>query len=476
MCVSQCWLVRNLRELGYSGLSLHACVALLFLGGIFMNKTLVSALTTALVVGAASTTFAAANPFSDVPADSWAYDAVAQLAKDGVVDGYGDGTYRGEQNITRYEMAQIVARAMAKQDVSAADKAMIDKLAAEFSDELGNLGVRVANLEKKTDNVKWAGEARYRFVSAHSDNDAAANPGSRQNTNQLLFRLEPSAQVNEHWTAKARIDYYTDGSKAGNINTNQNGDNNNNIQVDRMWAQGEYNHTEINLGKLPFFSAEGGMIFDDRITGGQVTFGKDVKFSLTGGRYDTNENTSAMFGSGAVPPTASILSAEVFDTSKKLTWSAGYHHLSSKDFKAYDLLGKSYNSDNAGIVVAGLGYHFTPTFALNAAYAKNTKGDVDSKFLHAYNVELKYKGAVQDKKGSFGLLAGYRYLGNAAVIVPTYDAIAAGQKGWEFIGEYTFDKNILGTLKYFTGKTLATDAGSSDKNASEIFGELNFFF
>ena len=50
-----------------------------------MKKTLVSALTTALVVGAASTTFAAANPFSDVPADHWAYDAVSQLAADGVM-------------------------------------------------------------------------------------------------------------------------------------------------------------------------------------------------------------------------------------------------------------------------------------------------------------------------------------------------------------------------------------------------------
>ena len=74
-----------------------------------MKKTLVSALTTALVVGAASTTFAAANPFSDVPADHWAYDAVTQLAADGVIEGYGDTTFRGNQNITRYEMAQMVA-------------------------------------------------------------------------------------------------------------------------------------------------------------------------------------------------------------------------------------------------------------------------------------------------------------------------------------------------------------------------------
>ena len=92
-----------------------------------MKKTLVSALTTALVVGAASTTFAAANPFEDVPADHWAYDAIAQLAADGVIEGYGDGTYRGDQEITRYEMAQMIARAMAK---GGGDKALIDKLAA----------------------------------------------------------------------------------------------------------------------------------------------------------------------------------------------------------------------------------------------------------------------------------------------------------------------------------------------------------
>ena len=125
-----------------------------------MKKSIISALTTALVVGAASTTFAASNPFEDVPADHWAYDAIAQLAADGVIEGYGDGTYRGDQEITRYEMAQMIARAMAKGG-NGADKALIDKLAAEFADELNNLGVRVAALEKKVDNVRWKGWVGY---------------------------------------------------------------------------------------------------------------------------------------------------------------------------------------------------------------------------------------------------------------------------------------------------------------------------
>ena len=175
-----------------------------------MKKTLVSALTTALVVGAASTTFAAANPFADVPADHWAYDAVAQLVQDGIINGYGDGTYVGDQNMSRYEMAQIVAKAMAKSD--AADnnnnKALIEKLSAEFSDELANLGVRVANLEAKTDNVKWTGLVRY---DVNRTNFAADPSHKNADKNQLKLRFEPSITINDNWTAHSQIDY--------NINT-----------------------------------------------------------------------------------------------------------------------------------------------------------------------------------------------------------------------------------------------------------------
>ena len=169
-----------------------------------LKKSITSALTLAMLVGAASTTFAATNPFSDVPADHWALDACEQLAADGVIEGYGDATFRGDQHITRYEMAQMVAKAMAKKDVSAADKATIDKLAAEFADELNNLGVRVADLEKHADNVKWTGETRYDYKSVRPDE------ADKTNANEGLFRLEPSAEVNGNWSVNARLDAKTD--------------------------------------------------------------------------------------------------------------------------------------------------------------------------------------------------------------------------------------------------------------------------
>ena len=48
------------------------------------------------------------------PAGHWAYDSVTKLANEDIIEGYGDDTYRGNRNITRYEMAQMVARALAK--------------------------------------------------------------------------------------------------------------------------------------------------------------------------------------------------------------------------------------------------------------------------------------------------------------------------------------------------------------------------
>ena len=104
-----------------------------------MKKSLVLAMAMALGVTASAY---AANPFSDVPAGHWAYDSVNKLAAAGIVDGYGNGTFGGDRLMTRYEMAQIVAKAMAK-------GANVDRLAAEFADELDSLGVRVAAFGEK---------------------------------------------------------------------------------------------------------------------------------------------------------------------------------------------------------------------------------------------------------------------------------------------------------------------------------------
>ena len=428
-----------------------------------MKKTLVSALTTALVVGAASTTFAAANPFSDVPADHWAYDAVTQLAADGVIEGYGDTTFRGQQNITRYEMAQMIAKAMARTDVSASDKALIDKLAAEFSDELGNLGVRVSNLERNADMVKWNGQARYRYWSQRYEQKDGST--KKQNKDQLNFRLEPSAEVNNNWHVKARIDAFMNPSK----------DETSDLTVKRVWAQGDYKNFQVKLGKMPFFSTEtAGMLFDDQFSGAQVTFGKNLKATLEAGRWDLNSaNTQSNLHDAAGKTdddAANYQGIALNGTAGKLYGGAAYRHFNSNVFK--QTTGFEKNTDEANIWSVGAGYTFDKNWNLYGAYAKNEKAESDAT---AHNIQLNYKGAQKANKGSWGAYTAYRYMGQNVAFAPTYETFLSNGvnnvKGWEVGTEYVPFTNVTAAAYYFNGKQL-----DNDRDAELLFGRVNFWF
>jgi len=428
-----------------------------------MKKTLVSALTTALVVGAASTTFAAANPFSDVPADHWAYDAVTQLAADGVIEGYGDTTFRGQQNITRYEMAQMIAKAMARTDVSASDKALIDKLAAEFSDELNNLGVRVSNLERNADNVKWNGQARYRYWSQRYEQKDGST--KKQNNDQLNFRLEPSAEVNQNWHVNARIDAFTDPSK----------DTDATVKLARVWAQGDYKNFQVKLGKLPFFSTEtAGMLFDDQFSGAQVTFGKNLKATLEAGRWNlnsANKQSNLNHATGQMGDNAANYQGIALNgTAGKLYGGAAYRHFNSNVFK--QTTGFEKNTDEANIWSVGAGYTFDKNWNLYGAYAKNEKAESDAT---AHNIQLNYKGAQKANKGSWGAYTAYRYMGQNVAFAPTYETFLSNGvnnvKGWEVGTEYVPFTNVTAAAYYFNGKKL-----DNDRDAELLFGRVNFWF
>ena len=108
-------------------------------------------------ISLASSAYAAANPFADVPAGHWAYDAVAQLAADGLISGYPDGTFKGPRQATRYEVAAMTARAVARADELHAGKKdleLLKKLVLEFKDELDALGVKVNKLDKRVGTLE----------------------------------------------------------------------------------------------------------------------------------------------------------------------------------------------------------------------------------------------------------------------------------------------------------------------------------
>ena len=424
------------------------------------KKTLVSAITAALVVGAASTTFAAANPFSDVPADSWAYDAVTTLAADGVIDGYPDGTYKGQNTMTRYEMAQIVARAMAKTDLEKADKALVDKLAAEFAEELDNLGVRVADLEKKSDNVKWGGELRYRYYDINRDSSLGD-----ETHNKVLFRLEPKAYIGDSgWTANARLDYEM------NLSTDENNDG---VVVDRAYVEGPLFGATVTAGRTPVFTAQG-LLFDDRISGGTIAFGSDeFKTTLAAGRYNKDHDD--------VTDTESVrdITAEYYGVqfdytpNDNLALNAGYTALNGIDANYADsyksMARPAYDGNDASIWYVGGKYAFDKNVAFVGEYAQNTDADDEDQ---AWTAELQYKGANVADPGSWGMYAGYRQIEAYASIAPTYDdIIGAGYKGAVVGAMYVPAENILATIEYFDGEETY-----SGKDASKFFANVDFFF
>lgn len=441
-----------------------------------MKKFLTAAAAAAAIMTANTVSYAAANPFEDVPADHWAYDAVAQLAADGVIEGYGDGTYRGDQEITRYEMAQMVARAMARTNVSSADRAMIDRLAAEFADELNSLGVRVAALEKKVDNVKWKGWIGYEYWNDRHEGT------THYNLQRFQFQLNPIVQINEHWQGRARLKYLSDANTASNIGANAGDDSK--FEMDRIWAEGKYGTTKIQLGKISYETRlDRGLVLGNRLAGGILTFGNQLQATIGAGRQarDPNRNRANTVDN------MQFLEL-TYHANDKFDLGAAYYHLKNKRaykdgagrfWKSWDNSSDAFGSETRNIWEVGMTYTFSPKWLLNLAYARSN-GDWASKYNQAYNIEFDYNGGRYPdmKPGNFGAFIAYRHMGRGAVIFPTYDETYTFTnngtvRGFNVGAAYVFDKNIMGTVLYFRGKELGD---SSDRDTSTLYTTLQFFF
>ena len=421
-----------------------------------MNKKMLTSTLSAMVLSGliTGTALAAQNPFSDVPEDSWAYDAVSQLAADGIIDGYPDGTYKGQNTMTRYEMAQITARAMVKTDLDKADKALVDKLAAEFAEELDNLGVRVSDLEKKSDNIKWKGELKYKYVQANHD----AKKDKR--SNKLEFKLEPKAYIgNSDWTANAKIEYtmYPE--------TDSNADG---VKVSKAYVEGPLFGATVTAGRTSLDICQG-MIFDDEISGMTADFGSDVfNTNIAIGRYSENDHD------GEIPDgkTAKDITADYYGVqfdytpNDNLAFNAGYILLSGLDKDVE--LDLDVDDNKANLWYAGGKYNFDKNVALVGQYLQNADANSYDK---AGSVEVQYKGANAKDAGSWGAYIGYRHLGENVTIETGYDEAAEGQKGLVAGVEYVFTQNVIGSLLYFDGKDLKTDT-----DANTVYTSLKFKF
>ena len=404
-----------------------------------MKKSLVLAMAMALGVTASAY---AANPFSDVPAGHWAYDSVNKLVAAGVVDGYPDGTYGGDKLMTRYEMAQIVAKAMAK-------GADVDKLAAEFADELDTLGVRVANLEKKADNVKITGETRLRYW----DYDGDYSDGSKT---QLRTRIWIKGQVNDDWSATAMLENIQkiagESSDGGEETTS----------FQRAYVNGKIGGVAVQAGRYQFTDMNEAMIYDDRMDGVQLSYGKDVKLTAGYGKGSDKETKA-----GAEYNAEDMYYAELTSTIGVVDAEVGFYKFDNV-----------FDTDiNDTIWTAGVAFPVVKDLKLNATYLRadyedNAGFDDDG---DGYIVGLKYKGAKASQAGSWGLWANYYDMEAGTYIAPTFEAayedLMGGFEGYGVGVDYAFAKNIVGQVKYYD-----LDAKDGSDDQSTIYAQVNFSF
>ena len=429
-----------------------------------MKKSLVLAMAMALGVTASAY---AANPFSDVPAGHWAYDSISKLAAAGVIEGYGDDTFRGDRLMTRYEMAQIVAKAMAK-------GANIDKLAAEFADELDALGVRVAALEKKSDNVTITGEARLHYGYEKVKFNDGSEKGSESG---LRTRIYLNGKVNDNWNYVARIQnqqIFHGENDQGQIGDFV-GDESTYVNIAKL--EGRLGGVNVIAGREDDVFADG-YIYDGEQDVIKLSYGDKWYVSGAYGKL-TDLNVDNKFTGEKESFAKKFWAAEIGSNidGSFVNGKAGY--LRTK----LDVDGKDFfdGKDSVGIWYVGADFNLAEDLALNAMYLRSDRdkfADGITSKKDGYVFGLSYKGAEADEPGSWGLSANYYHQGRGTYLAHTIDGetgFDTGFKGWSIGGEVTVAKNMVASVTYYDTKALKGDQEDNAK-AKVIWSEFNIFF
>ena len=387
-----------------------------------MKKILAIAAVAALTAGVSAY---AANPFSDVTPDDWAYQAVSDLSDQGVVEGYPDGTFKGERNMTRYELAQIIARLMAKEDqLNAEQRATLDKLAGEYADELANLGVRVGNLEKKVGNIYWSGDARMRYRDNSVGND----------TWDGRMRINVKGQVNDTTTVNGRLTYnmnFKDSTKDSGV------------YMDTLNVKHQFGDFAVTLGRYANnFGNEYSWRFGDshNFDGAELSYAKDAFNAKVGfGQWDTDYT---------VDQKAAMDDQDAFYAKAGYDFNFANLGVDYVKFQGNNTAKQSF-SGNDELLGVDLSIPFAQKWAVLGEYVKNTNTQFSKD--DAWNAGISYGVANWKKPGTFNInvmyndIGGATYFGGTGIGTDMLSNLKDGNKElkfWNVGTDVTLAKNV----------------------------------
>ena len=444
-----------------------------------LNKK-ATALLLGLTLGLSGTAFAAdgADSFSDVPQGHWAYDALDYLAKDGVIDGMGDGTFQGNRTMTRYEMASIVAKAMQKGGLGVGDQAVLEKLEKEYGTELAALKNQINQNTKDINDLK-NGVGRFSFdgmVRVQYDYDKSKEGGVdslNDENHRFYFNLNGAYKVNDHWKAKFQIEKNTtydhtdrsghthnlnetglgQDSRSGKVSKSWSGHDGN---IQRIWVEGYNPHSGawISIGRA-WRGLGGQNMFLGNETDG-VQAGVPIPGThLTGSAFFLSQET----GDYDVPNWYGVG-----------TWGNIGHNVGIN--LAYAKANKqSYLSFDNAYVLSGW-WNVAKNVEFKVDYTK-TNADEQN---HGIFYRLNYRNTDLSKPGSYQLYTRYVYKGANGHIHgdDEWGSIPLGGdvKGWFFGVKYVPWQNIEWETLYAHEKTIS----NSDWSRNLFRTQMDFHF
>lgn len=462
----------------------------------YKKKTALLALAFAAL---SATAFAAdgADSFSDVPKDHWSYEALDYLAKNGVIEGYADGTFQGNRTMSRYEMAAITARAMQASNLDIGARSVLEKLEKEYGSELATLRAQV---EQNTEDIRKNREAIERFkvhgfVRTQYDYDKNTDADTLdRSANRFYMDLRLDMKVNDIWTVKAQSEtnrHYNNGHLRGENAMNENAQqtwsgHDGNFQ--RIWVEAQQDGRWLNLGRAWRGLGFQNVLFGNESDGFQ--FGIPLKgTNLTASGFwmaSTGAgNKESLYGVGlwgAVGHNFDINVAYARSSlGKNESYTSGlidhYEVRQVQQVQQKSIVVPVYEADDR---TNKRSYGYVVSAATNVAKNVRVIGDYVQTDADVQNksvaLRLNYKGTKLDDIGSFGAYARYVQYGRNGWLAgdDEWGSTWNGTKGWIVGFKYVPWKNVEWETLFSRQKR---DYGTSaEYNRSLLRTQLDYHF
>lgn len=429
----------------------------------------------AAVMAVSATCAFAANPFVDVPTDSWAYKSVVELADAGVIQGVDGQYFQGQRSITRYEAAEMVAKAMAHMDkASVEQRALINKLADEYADELNNLGVRVSNLENRIGNIKFSGDARVRFQHSSDAEVGLKN----DNAWDYRIRLRGVAQVNDRTTATVGIstgDVSFGGNGAASENADVFADD---IKIDYNFGSPNWN---LSLGRTDTYVLGGenayGYQYGDVFDRAELKYQND-SFAVTAGY--------GKFKEGDIAGDSELTSNGVKTGYGEIEGFFGngsavgvYYNDFSTATGGSDRTAADYDVDDLWGAYASVNIGSKWNLLANYESISRDKSESSVSDPNVWIGKLTYGSVSEEQKGSWDIWLEYLSAEKGALIGGATnswrgdDNLLDGVESWGIGMDYALGKNVVLTV----GQTFGSNGKNGKPDPDEFTDvEVNFFF